>query len=100
MSSTESKTDDEIIENLRGMAQNQSKPSDMLKYLTVDLGMTDQVDIMQLFRKSMNVSLGEVTAIAAWWHEGERELTDTDIDAYMTPIVQGFVSKNNYDKKD
>lgn len=93
MSSTQSKSDDEIIENLRGMAQNQSKPSDMLKFLTVELGMTDQIDIMQLFRRAMKVSLGEVTAISAWWHEGERELTDNDIDAYMTPIVQGFASK-------
>lgn len=93
MSSTQSKSDDEIIENLRGMARDQSKPSDMLKFLTVELGMTDQIDIMQLFRRAMKVSLGEVTAIAAWWHEGERELTDTDIDAYMTPIVQEFSSE-------
>ena len=92
MGSTENKSNEEIIENLRNMAQSQSKPSDMLKYLTVDLGMTDQVDIMQLFSASMNVTLGEVTPIAAWWHEGERELTDNDIDAYMTPIVQEFAS--------
>ena len=91
MSSTEQKNHPDIIETLRNMAQNQSKPSDLLKYLTVELGMTDQVDIMRLFSTSMNVSLGEVTAIAAWWHEGERELTDNDIDAYMAPIVEAFV---------
>ena len=95
MSSTEIrfKNSDQIIEHLRSMAHEQSKPSELLRYLTVDLGMTDQVDIMQLFSTSMNVSLGEVTAIAAWWHEGERELTDTDIDAYMTPIVQAFATQ-------
>jgi hypothetical protein len=82
----------DIIQQLRDMAQKQSKPSDMLKFMTVELGMTDQVDIMQLFSSSMNVTLGEVTAIAAWWHEGERELTDTDIDAYMGPIVREFAS--------
>lgn len=80
----------EIIEHLRDMAENQSKPSDMLKFMTVELGMTDQVDIMQLFSSAMNVTLGEVTAIAAWWHEGERELTDNDINAYITPIVREF----------
>lgn len=82
----------EIIEHLRDMAKKQSKPSDMLKFMTVELGMTDQVDIMQLFSAAMNVTLGEVTAIAAWWHEGERELTDTDIDAYIGPVVQEFAS--------
>jgi hypothetical protein len=93
MDTTKQQDDKQIIKHLRSMAQSQSKPSELLRYLTVDLEMTDQVDIMQLFSSSMNVSLGEVTAIAAWWHEGERELTDTDIDAYMTPIVQEFASK-------
>ena len=93
MDSTNKQNDDQIIEHLRSMAQSGNKPSDLLRYLTVDLAMTDQVDIMQLFSSSMNVSLGEVTAIAAWWHEGERELTDNDINAYMTPIVQAFAAK-------
>ena len=90
MDSTGTQKDDQVIEHLRSMAKNQNQPSELLRYLTVDLGMTDQVDIMQLFSSSMKVSLGEVTAIAAWWHEGERELTDNDINAYMTPIVQAF----------
>ena len=93
MDGTNRKNDSQIIEHLRGMAQNQHKPSELLRYLTVDLGMTDQVEIMQLFSTSMKVSLGEVTAIAAWWHEGERELTDNDINAYMTPIVQAFATQ-------
>lgn len=93
MDSKQSKSHDEIIEHLRNMAKNQDKPSDLLKYMTVELGMTDQVDIMQLFSAAMKVTLGEVTAIAAWWHEGERELTDTDIDAYMGPVVSEFTQR-------
>lgn len=84
--------DTAIIEHLRDMAKQQSKPSDLLKHMTIDLEMTDQVRIMKLFSAAMNVTLGEVAAIAAWWHEGERELTDTDIDAYMEPIVAEFAS--------
>lgn len=80
----------DIIDHLRDMAEKESSPSDMLKFLTVELSMTDQVDIMRLFSTAMNVTLGEVTAIAAWWHEGERELSDTDIDAYMAPVVKDF----------
>ena len=80
----------DIIDHLRDMAEKKSTPSDMLKFLTVELSMTDQVDIMRLFSSAMNVTLGEVTAIAAWWHEGERELSDIDIDAYMAPVVKDF----------
>ena len=79
-----------IIEHLRSMAVNQSKPSDLLKFMTVELAMTDQVDIMYIFSEAMNVTLGEVTAVAAWWHEGERELNDTDIDAYMGSVVGDY----------
>lgn len=79
-----------IIEHLRSMAVNQSKPSDLLKFMTVELAMTDQVDIMYIFSEAMNVTLGEVTAVAAWWHEGECELNDTDIDAYMGPVVGDY----------
>lgn len=82
----------EIIAHLRGMAKDKQKPSELLKFMTVELGMTDQVEIMQLFSSAMNATLGEVTAIAAWWHEGERELTDTDIDAYMGPVVAEFAA--------
>ncbi|RVU83788.1 hypothetical protein EOL70_13250 [Leucothrix sargassi] len=82
--------DTATIEHLRIMAKEDHKPSELLRYLTVDLEMTDQIDIMRLFSTAMEVTLGEVTAIAAWWHEGERELTDNDIDAYMGPIVHTY----------
>ena len=85
-----------IIHHLRCMAEAENKPSELLRFMTVDLEMTDQVTIMQLFSSAMNVTLGEVTAIAAWWHEGERELTDTDIDAYMGPIVTNFKESAAY----
>ena len=82
--------DTATIEHLRTMAKEGHKPSELLRYLTVDLEMTDQIDIMRLFSTAMEVTLGEVTAIAAWWHKGERELTDNDIDAYMGPIVHAY----------
>ena len=85
--------DNATIEQLRDMAKQDKKPSELLKYLTVDLEMTDQLEIMRLFSTAMNVTLGEVTAVAAWWHEGERELTDNDINAYMGPIVKDFAQQ-------
>ena len=80
----------QIIDHLRDMARQKNKPSDMLRYLTVDLEMTDQVNIMKLFSEAMKVSLGEVTMIAAWWHEGKVELNDNDINAYLSPMVNDF----------
>ena len=81
-----------IIEHLRSMAKKKSKPSEILRYLTVDLKMTDQVNIMKLFSKAFDVTLGEVTMIAAWWHEGSVELNDNDIDAYLMPMVKNFLA--------
>lgn len=80
----------DIIEHLRGMAAAQSKPSEILRYLTVDLEMTDQIILMKLFSEAFKVTLGEVTMIAAWWHEGSVELNDNDINAYLMPIVEGY----------
>ncbi len=80
----------DIIEHLREMAKKQSKPSQILRYLTVDLEMTDQVKIMKLFSEAFNVTLGEVTMITAWWHEGSVELNDNDIDAYLMPILEEY----------
>lgn len=80
----------DIIEHLRTMAESNNKPSDLLRFLAVDLAMTDQVNIMKLFSDAMNVSLGQVTAIAGWWHEGTRELNDNDIDAYLMQMVTDF----------
>ncbi|HIO92536.1 MAG TPA: hypothetical protein EYG68_06795 [Leucothrix mucor] len=79
-----------IIEHIRDMAEKHSKPSDILRYLAIDLEMTDQVDMMKLFSEALNVSLGEVTAIAGWWHEGSRELNDKDINAYLTQMVEDY----------
>lgn len=80
----------DIIKHLRDMAATQSKPSEILRYLTVDLEMTDQINIMKLFSEAFKVTLGEVTMIAAWWHEGSVELNDNDINAYLMPIVEGY----------
>ena len=81
---------EDIIEHLRSIAKNKGKPSEILRYLTVDLEMTDQINIMKLFSEAFNVTLGEVTMIAAWWHEGSVELNDNDIDAYLMPMVENF----------
>ena len=59
---------EDIIEHLRSIAKNKGKPSEILRYLTVDLEMTDQINIMKLFSEAFNVTLGEVTMITAWWH--------------------------------
>lgn len=79
-----------ILDTIRNMAQQSKKPSDILRYLAIDLEMTDQIEMMKLFSEALNVTLGEVTAIGGWWYEGERELNDNDINAYLKSVVEDY----------
>ena len=49
---------------------------------------------MELFRDAFNTSLGNTTAIGAWWHEGERELDDDAIDSYIGYVIDDYLSKH------
>lgn len=78
----------EIVTNLQNMANEGKKPSEMLRYLVLDLGEQQQLELMLLFTEAFGVTLGEVTAIGGWWHDDTAELNDTDIDAYISPLIK------------
>ncbi|HIO97804.1 MAG TPA: hypothetical protein EYG71_07750 [Leucothrix sp.] len=75
------------------MAQDGKMPADMLRYMVLDLGNEQQLELMKLFAEAFDVTLGEVTAISAWWHDDTAELNDRDINAYMMPIIKGFLEQ-------
>ncbi len=77
----------QIIQTLKTMAKEGKKPSEMLRYLVLDVGEQQQIELMLLFTEAFDVNLGEVTAISAWWHDDSAELNDTDIDAYISPLI-------------
>ncbi len=77
----------QIIQTLKTMAKEGKKPSEMLRYLVLDVGEQQQIELMLLFTEAFDVTLGEVTAIGAWWHDDSAELNDTDIDAYISPLI-------------
>ncbi|MEE9444595.1 MAG: hypothetical protein V3V19_02910 [Cocleimonas sp.] len=83
----------EIVQTLRVMAQDSKTPADMLHYMVLDRGNEQQLELMKLFAEAFNVTLGEVTAISAWWHDDTAELNDSDINAYMMPIVRDFLEQ-------
>lgn len=83
---------DPIIEQMRGMARDNNKASQILHFLVIDQGIEDQVRLMELFRDAFKTSLGSVTAIGAWWHEGERELDDEAIDSYIGYVITNYLS--------
>ncbi len=80
-----------IVDTLQNMAKSGGKPSEMLRYLVLDLEIEQQLELMQLFTKAFDVSLGEVTAISGWWHDASAELNDNDIDAYISPIIDEYL---------
>jgi hypothetical protein len=82
-----SKSEEEIISTLQTMKESGSKPAEMLRYLVLDLKIEQQLELMLLFTKAFDVTLGEVTAISGWWHDDSAELNDNDIDAYIAPVI-------------
>ena len=82
-----SKSEEKIINTLQTMEKAGSKPSEMLRYLVLDLKIEQQLELMLLFTKAFDVTLGEVTAISGWWHDDSAELNDNDINAYIAPVI-------------
>ena len=80
-------SEEKIINVLQTMAKSDNKPSEMLRYLVLDLKIEQQLELMVLFSKAFEVTLGEVTAISGWWHDSTAELNDNDINAYISHIT-------------
>lgn len=83
---------EQLIEQLRDMARSNHTVSQLLRFLVVDQGIEDQLRLMELFRDAFKVPLGSLTAIAAWWHEGERELDDEAINSYIGYVINDFLA--------
>ena len=77
----------EIILRLKALSNEGKKPSDMLRYLVLEVGEQQQIELMLLFTEAFDLTLGEVTAIGGWWHDDSAELNDADIDAYISPLI-------------
>jgi len=84
---------DEIITTLKTMAAESKTPAEMLRFLVLDEEMEQQVEWMKLFSEAFDVTLGEVTALSAWWHDDSCELNDNDINAYISPLVNEYLQK-------
>lgn len=82
----------QLIEQMRNMAHADCKVSQILRFLVIDQQIEDQARLMELFRDAFKAPLGSLTAISAWWHEGERELDDEAIDSYIGYVVSDYVS--------
>lgn len=76
-----------IIQTLQTMRSENKTPADMLRFITLDCGEESQLEHMLLFTEAFDVTLGEVTAISAWWHDDSGELNDNDINAYISPLL-------------
>ncbi len=77
----------EIILRLKALSNEGKKPSEMLRYLVLEVGEQQQIELMLLFTEAFDLTLGEVTAIGGWWHDDSAELNDADIDAYISPLI-------------
>jgi len=76
-----------LIETIQAKLLSGASVAEVLRYLSIDCSIEDQVELMNLMGEALGVGLGAVTAIAGWWHEGVKELNDEDVNAYITPLV-------------
>ena len=77
------------------MAQDGKQAAALLRYLVLELKIEQQLEMMLLFAKAFDVTLGEVTAISGWWHDDSAEMNDNDINAYISPIINDYLKANS-----
>ena len=81
-----------IITQLQQQLQQGKTPAQLLRFLTLEEKIEDQIELMQLFCDAFDTNLGSVTAIGGWWYESPRELDDVDIDAYIQPVLDDYLA--------
>lgn len=84
---------EQVITTLQQRSQASATPAELLRYLTLELKIEDQIELMQLFCDAFATNLGSVTAIGGWWYESPRELDDEDVNAYIQPILEDYLAK-------
>ena len=82
-----------IIDAMRAQAKAGAGPAALLRQVAQDYGIVQQIVWMELFCQAFECNLGSVTAISAWWHEGQNELSDTDLDAYIGYVIDDYLKK-------
>ena len=82
---------EQLITTLQAMAVDTKTPAEMLRYLVFENEIEQQLEWMKLFSEAFDVTLGEVTALSAWWHDDSAELNDNDINAYISPVVSEYL---------
>ena len=92
--SSQTMQEEEIINQLQQKAKAGETPSALLRFLVLDLKIEQQLELMLLFTKAFDVTLGEVTAISGWWHDDTAELNDNDINAYISPVIADKITQN------
>lgn len=82
-----------IVDAMRTQAKAGASPAALLRAVAQDYGIVQQIVWMELFCQAFDCNLGSVTAISAWWHEGENELSDNDLDAYIQYVIDDYLNK-------
>ena len=84
-----------LISELRERAQAGERLSQMLRYVAQERGIHQQIVWMELFAEAFQTNLGSLTALSAWWFEGESELTDDDLDDYVHYVVEEYLAERH-----
>ncbi|WP_019531213.1 hypothetical protein [Dasania marina] len=83
------------ITTMQTMAKSGNKISEILSYLAQQEGIEEQLVLMERCRDAFNCSLGNVTAIGAWWHDNSCELDNDALDAYIGYVLTDYLAGNS-----
>ncbi|NRB41930.1 MAG: hypothetical protein HRU20_26225 [Pseudomonadales bacterium] len=83
---------DDIVIALQQQLGQGKTPAELLRFLTLDQKIEDQIELMQLFCDAFDTNLGSVTAIGGWWYESPREMNDKDVNAYIQPVLDDYLA--------
>ena len=82
------------VTTMQTMARDGSSIAEILSFIAKEYGIEEQLVLMERCRDAFNCSLGNVTAIGAWWHDGSCELDDASLNAYIGYILTDFLAGN------
>lgn len=80
------------INTMQTMAKDGKTIADILTVIAKEHGIEEQLVLMERCRDAFNCSLGNVTAIGAWWHDGSCELDDAALNDYIGYILTDFLA--------
>ncbi len=80
--------DEAAVRAARVMHGEGSAPSEILRHFATNCPNESVPDLMQLLRDAFSLPYDATQCIGGWWHDGTGELSDRQVDDFLTPAIK------------